>query len=375
MRDLRGNHARATGTPVASCWSHMRHALQTAALAACAASALSVGMLQAHDPIPSKYTFNGEVSPILNAHCARCHVEGGAAPMPVDAYAKVRPWADAIREQLLQGAMPPLFVDPSGPAVALPRALSARELDMLLTWSAGGAPEGNRSNPVAVPSPPPDWTLGPPDATLVMDAPYTVAANKQDETREFELQTSFGATKWVSAIDLRPGTRSMVRDAQVTDEGGSVLGLWIAGEPALRTPHGTSFRLAAGATLRLRIHYRKSWTDGLVARSDRSSIGLYFTQAPASGQDIRSVAGGRLDALSRVLAVRPMILEPYGLVTVAAIAADGTRTTLLRLRSPQPGWPRRYWLVTPMRLAAGSRILAESSNGDRVDVAIDLIDR
>jgi len=84
-------------------------------------AALVVASLDAHKPITSKYTYNDDVYPILRDKCGRCHAEGGPAPMSLLRYSidagGAAAWAESIRENLVSEAMPPWYVDPTGPAV------------------------------------------------------------------------------------------------------------------------------------------------------------------------------------------------------------------------------------------------------------------
>ena len=49
---------------------------------------------------------------MLIENCARCHVEGGIGPFPMNRYLVVRGWAPMIREVLMTKRMPPMQVDP-----------------------------------------------------------------------------------------------------------------------------------------------------------------------------------------------------------------------------------------------------------------------
>src|SRR5262249_20292310 len=52
-------------------------------------------------------TFYRDVLPILEEHCQNCHHPGAIAPMPFVTYDQTRPWAYAIREEVLAKKMPP----------------------------------------------------------------------------------------------------------------------------------------------------------------------------------------------------------------------------------------------------------------------------
>src|SRR3954454_388330 len=62
--------------------------------------------LWGHDPITTKLTWTQEISRLVYKHCASCHREGGAA-MNLTTYAEARPWAKAIRDEVLTRRMPP----------------------------------------------------------------------------------------------------------------------------------------------------------------------------------------------------------------------------------------------------------------------------
>ncbi len=64
--------------------------------------------------------------------------------MPFLTYAETRPWAKAIREQVLARKMPPWFADPAYGHFANDRSLSQSEIDTLAAWVNAGAPAGDR---------------------------------------------------------------------------------------------------------------------------------------------------------------------------------------------------------------------------------------
>lgn len=98
--------------------------------------------LRSHDPITTKLTWTQEISRIVYKRCDGCHHEGGSA-MSLTSYADARPWAKAIRDEVLSRRMPPWgAVKGIGEFVGDP-SLSQQEIDMLVSWVEGGAPEGD----------------------------------------------------------------------------------------------------------------------------------------------------------------------------------------------------------------------------------------
>ncbi len=90
-------------------------------------------------------TFNKEVAPILFKHCVNCHRPGQiAAASSLLSYEAARPFAQAIKEKVVQREMPPWPADSSASVKFRndPR-LSQQEIDTLVAWVNAGAPKGN----------------------------------------------------------------------------------------------------------------------------------------------------------------------------------------------------------------------------------------
>jgi hypothetical protein len=326
---------------------------------------------EAHKMITSKYNYNEHVFPILRDRCARCHYQGGPTPMSLTTYMDALPWAESMREQLVGEKMPPWYVDTTGPSVKGGHMLSTRELDVIVTWAAGGTPLGDLNAKLPVVPPPAPWKAGPPDLQVKMPEAHNVPIGTQEEDVNLTISTGVSEEKWIKAVDLLPGDTSMVRDAVIGIENGPMLAAWVPGHDAIAAPNGTAFKLPANAKLTLKIHYKKSWQDEQNAKSDQSTVGLYFTDAPLSGKSIESIEvkgpdtpstteavsfTGALKAGARVLAVRPSFDQAYRDATIEAVLPNGRRATLMKLRAPQPLWYRRYWLNEPIELPAGTKL-------------------
>jgi hypothetical protein len=111
------------------------------------------GAAHAHDPITTTLTWSKEISRVVYLHCAGCHRPQGRA-MSLLTYEDARPWAKAIRDEVLNRRMPPW-----GPVKGVGEfrgdpSLSQPEMDLLVSWVEGGAPEGNPAYlPAVVPGP------------------------------------------------------------------------------------------------------------------------------------------------------------------------------------------------------------------------------
>jgi mono/diheme cytochrome c family protein len=337
---------------------------------------------EAHKAITSKYTYNDDVFPIFRDRCAQCHVEGGVAPMSLTTYKDAYPWAESIRAELVAGHMPPWNADEGFGNLKNVRTLTARELDVVLTWATGGNPQGNLEQQLPAITLKNDWALGAPDLALQMPAEFTVPADALEVTQEFTIPTRTTEPRSVRAVDLLPGTPKVVRSAVIYLKGAEagdrkstlaperILALWVPGHDSEPAGGRSVFRLPAGAELGLRVHYKKTWQFEGQAIADRSTIGLYF--APGTeGQEILTVPiaspgspAGQQETLTfsrtidtdlQALAVRPEQLPPNITVQVQAIRPDRSQVPMIRLNT-RPDWSRRYWLETPIALPRGSRI-------------------
>jgi hypothetical protein len=201
-----------------------------------------------------------------------------------------------------------------------------------------------------------------------MDADYVMEAGEKETTKEFVIKTGLSSERWVRAVDLLPGAPQIVRNAMISLDNGTVLAVWVPGDNLVSSPTGTGFRLPAGSTLRLQIHYKKQWQNDGKTIKDRSTIGLYFITTPVP-REIQSLTvahtspgadaatfGGEFPDKARVVAVRPSLDRVYGALTVQAVTPAGAKIPVLKLRMPRPEWRRRYWLAEPVELPAGSRI-------------------
>jgi mono/diheme cytochrome c family protein len=60
-----------------------------------------------HDQV----TFAKDIAPLLQRSCQVCHRPNNIAPMSLLTYEEVRPWAKAIKSQVLTREMPPWYID------------------------------------------------------------------------------------------------------------------------------------------------------------------------------------------------------------------------------------------------------------------------
>ena len=358
----------------------VRAAAVSALVLACVA--LAIQPAGAHKAITSKYTYNDDVFPILRDRCASCHVPGGIAPMSLMTYDDAFPWAESIRAELVAAHMPPWNADEGYGEIKRAHTLTPKELDIILTWATGGNPRGALDQKLPEVKLQNEWKLGKPDLALPLPSEFTLAADKMEDTQEFTVAAGTAETRWVRAVDLLPGTPSIVRSATIFIKGGGgpppgsapapehVLALWLPGQEAAQDDR-VAFRLPLGAQLGVRIHYKKTWQFEGKALSDRSTVGVYFVQK-ASPQELLSLpidapaatsgGTGQTIRFSRTLAeeVQALAVSPDKVpgnisVQVEAVKPDGSRVPMIRLNT-RADWERRYWFEKPLTLPRGTRV-------------------
>jgi hypothetical protein len=96
----------------------------------------------AHDPITTKLLWTREISRLMDKHCVVCHRQGGRA-MSLATYEEARPWAKAIRDEVMARRMPPWGAVKGVGEFRDDPSLSQIEIDMIVNWVEGGAPEGD----------------------------------------------------------------------------------------------------------------------------------------------------------------------------------------------------------------------------------------
>lgn len=372
-----------------------------AAIAALATGARGDAANKAHAAV----TFNRDVAPLVHARCATCHREGEAGPFPLVDYRDVRKRAAEIVDVTARRIMPPWKAErqPDGLHFVGERRLSDDEIDLLRRWAEQGCPEGD---PTAAPEPPrfaAGWQLGEPDQVVTMPQPYTLAAEGPDVYRSFIVPLRIPPGKYLRAVEYRPANRRIVHHAVLTTlptdaarrleaaepkgtgpgfASGLVapgerlpgpLGIWAPGKDPLPLPDGYAMPWPQGRELMLQLHLHPSGKP----ETEQSSVGLYFTDEPPTGQlrpevlindHVDIAPGDRAYRLTRshtlerdveVIGLFPHMHLLGRTVSLTATLPDGTTQSLLSIRDWQFNWQTYYQYATPPRLPAGTTVHAE----------------
>jgi hypothetical protein len=340
-------------------------------------------------------TFHGNVEAILQKRCQSCHRPGEAAPFSMLTYKETRPWAKAMKEAVLGKKMPPWMAD--GGHWANDPQLSPDEIKMLVNWVDGGSLEGAPGD-----APPPlkfleGWNIGQPDVVLEMPKAFEVPAKGTVEYQWVVIPTGFKEDKWIEALEVRPGDRSVVHHviafyrrpgsqwladatpgvptAKVsgTSETGmsdGSIGGYVPGLPPQRLPEGRAVLLPAGCDIVLQLHYTASGKPA----SDKTKFGMVFAKHPVTERSFglglantkfvippgasgyRVNAEMTLDRDVRIVNFTPHMHLRGKAFEYRAVLPDGTTETLLKVPKYDFNWQLTYQLASERVLPAGTKI-------------------
>jgi hypothetical protein len=314
--------------------------------------------------------------------------------MSLATYDEARPWAKAIKEEVLEKRMPPWrAVKGYGDFTNAP-SLTQRDIDLIVNWVEGGAPKGEDKDLPTGPLFSNDWQLGKPDLILKPETESKVAAGS-DVYRTFALTTGQKEDRWLRAIDFQPGNESIVHCAtiyvlrdppsgsappmmQVRREDPAMedlspawpLATWMPGQKTTVLDEGVGESLPAGSRLAVKIHYRGSDE----ATTDLSAIGLYFTKGPVlkgigatgvtgadsvipvSDQLQQRKASFYVQSDRQLIAIRPLVHPLLASFQATAYSPDGAQEVLLWTRGYQSDWSPTYYFKRPVTMPKGTRV-------------------
>jgi hypothetical protein len=280
------------------------------------------------------------------------------------------------------------------------RWLTDKQIATLSSWVDAGAPLGDPKQMPPAPKlwPAGGWQLGTPDLVIKPVGPYHLDAEGKDVYRDFTLPIDFTEDRYISAMDFRPGNRTIVhhmiaymdldggtvaaKEGKDGQPGWSVSGAgsgiknddwgsgWAPGMNPRRLPPGVAIRIPKGAKLVLQVHYHKTGRPEV----DQSELALYWAKMPvkevihtssvgdASFQLKPGVAGQVVKASMDVpfdATLWEILPHMHMLGTdmkVTAILPDGTVKPLIWVKNWDFNWQMNYRYKEPIRLPEGSRI-------------------
>jgi hypothetical protein len=107
----------------------------------------------AHDPSRTRVTWAGDIERLVHARCIGCHSPVGKGPMSLVTYEDARPYAKAMREEVLARRMPKWHAARGYGQFANDPSLSPFDIALIVSWVDGGALRGDPARP-GTPVPP-----------------------------------------------------------------------------------------------------------------------------------------------------------------------------------------------------------------------------
>jgi tetratricopeptide (TPR) repeat protein len=345
----------------------------------------------------AEVTFAKDIAPILNANCVTCHRTGAIAPFSLTSYADAAPRAELIASVTGRRYMPPWKPEPGYGDFEGERRLAAAEIDLIAKWAASGAPEGDPRDLPPSPTWPEGWQAGTPDLVVTMAEPFALPAEGDDIYRNFVLDLPVDEPRFVTAVELKPGTTNGLHHARIMiDRGTSARRLdaedetpgydgmrgdqtqfpdghflgWSPGKLPSAVPDRLAWRLEPGTDLVLKTHLLPQGTSQPV----QITVGLYFADTPPTETPVALHLGSmtidipagatnhvvedryELPVDTDVLAVYPHAHFLGRSVDCVATLPDGTERWLLKIADWDFDWQDEYRYAQPVRLPKGTTV-------------------
>jgi tetratricopeptide (TPR) repeat protein/mono/diheme cytochrome c family protein len=345
-------------------------------------------------------TYNRDIAPIIFKSCAACHRPGEAGPFPLLTYSDVKKHARQIVDVTQAHTMPPWLPAPQELKFADELRLSDKEIELIRRWAEQGSDEGNPADLPPQPKFVEGWRLGEPDLILNAEKPLTLPPQGTDTYWNFIFSVPIRETRWVKAVEIRPGDKRYVHHANIlvdraassrereTEPGAGFGGMeirlesqvfdpdshllfWKPGTVPYVEPEGMALRLDPGTDLVLNTHLQPSGKPEVI----EPSIGLYFTPHPATKVPmlLQLENDGALDIppgdrnfivtdeFTLPVDVQLIAIYPHahylGKDIQASVAlSDGTKKSLIHIPQWNLNWQAVYRYSEPVLLPKGSTI-------------------
>ncbi len=345
-------------------------------------------------------TFDRDIAPIIFQNCAACHHPGEAAPFPLLRYEDVKKHAHQIGAITRLRFMPPWLPEPQPLKFADEGRLSETQLDLIQKWLEQGAIEGNPADLPPAPRFAEGWQIGQPDMIVKAAKPFLIPAAGNDVYWNFILPIPISETRWVKAVEIRPGDKKLVHHANILvdrlevarrmekEPGQGFAGMdlrieseafdpdshflfWKPGSAPYVEPDGLSLRLDKGTDLVLNTHLQPSGKPELI----QPSIGIYFTDEPATQFPILlqlerdallNIPPGEkdfvvTDSFTLPVDVNLLAIYPHAHylgkdLLAEATLPDGSVETLIHIKRWDLNWQAVFRYAQPVSLPKGTAV-------------------
>src|ERR1700686_3216414 len=236
----------------------------------------TIGLVQAQTKsAPDQVTFAKDVAPILQRSCQTCHRPGNIGPMSLLTYQDVRPWARAIKQQIVQRNMPPWYIDRAVGIHSFKSdpSLSDQEIATISKWVDAGAPLGNAAE---LPAPRKfedgdRWHIGKPDVIVTLKKDVLVKSKAPDQWVDLPMEDlGIKINRYPQAKEVKPikgvsvvhhGVATIRVDDEQGNEQQSLPEEYAVGKFGDIYADSTGRVMPAGAKVMLNLHLHANGTD------------------------------------------------------------------------------------------------------------------
>jgi hypothetical protein len=334
----------------------------------------------------AEISYARDVAPIVQAKCVVCHQPGGLGPMQFTSYAQIKGFAPMIREVLRTHRMPPFQPDVTVGHWAPNEGLSSDQLKTMVHWIEAGAPRGGGDDPLAkVSFQAPPWKLGQPDLVLALppvDVPATGVLPYQNPV----IATNLTEGRWLRASEFKVTDKKVLHHITTTLVAPNETGAMVRQETSAGAvggqgpgreinlvPKDLGVWVPANSRIAAQTHY----TPYGRPTTEATKLGLYFFpkgQEPkypmrtlgVYGTGITIPAGAEYHPETAYADI-PKDMIIYGLTAHAHVRGgsaqvairypDGHEELVLAVPRYDFNWQCEFYLETPIRVPAGSRII------------------
>jgi peroxiredoxin len=335
-------------------------------------------------PDGAAVSYAKQVAPILVRNCVSCHSAGNVGSWAMTNHQSVKGMSAMIEEVLLTRRMPPWDADPEFGQFTHDAALEVSDAQSLLRWIHQGAPRGEGLDPLltAAVKPAADWPLGKPDIVLRLPQAEQIPATGVLEYRHIEVLAGNDREQWVAGAWVKPGNKQVVHHviAWLKDDDDAKqksvneraeLAVYAPGASQGLFPQGTGKILPKNARLDIEVHY----TPNGVAAIDQTEIGLYLLPSKPDKQlqtlwiyDANfKIQPGDSDSQSHAIysfkqdatlhSIAPHMHLRGRWMKFELLLPSGRREVLCSVPRYDFNWQRKYKLVKPKQIPAGSWLL------------------
>ena len=251
-------------------------------------------------------TYANQVSRIFQANCNQCHRAGEIGPFVMDDFEEAVGWGDMIVEVIDNGRMPPWHADPNHGSFLNDRRMSEADKDLIRKWVADGTPFGDAADLPEKQTFTKGWRLPKqPDLVLPMQKrPFTVPADGSIDYQYFVVDPKFTEDKWVSAVEVIPGNRSVVHHSiifirppngeKLPDIGW--LGAYVPGQQSVAFSASRARFVPAGSKFVFQQHYTPNGSE----QTDLTKVGLIFADENEVTEELQTFM-----AIDRKFEIKP----------------------------------------------------------------------